>query len=140
MSFQSQQAVAIAGVYSSQHAIVTYLCGINPKQSRACLWVLWKSQVNFWSGPSAEMCWGFSFSMLEDLPGIFLEDFSGHLIFPHKKPAAKSAKKSGGPKIEIRENSVLPRTDPNKLQSQTIARFLCTLVNKFLDRVLAGMA
>ena len=47
-------------------------------------------------------------------PGIFLEDFSG--TFSHKmrrkNPARKSAKKSGGPKIKIREKSVLPKTDP----------------------------
>ena len=32
-----------------------------------------------------------------------------------KNPATKSAKKSGGPKIKIREKSVLPKTDPNIL-------------------------
>ena len=48
-------------------------------------------------------------------PGIFLEDFSGHL-FPQKmkkkNPARKSAKKSGGSKIKIREKSVLPKAGP----------------------------
>ena len=50
-------------------------------------------------------------------PGIFLEDFSGH-FFPtkmRKNPARKSAKKSGGPKIKIREKSVLPKADPNNV-------------------------
>ena len=32
-----------------------------------------------------------------------------------KNPAAKSAKKSGGPKIKTREKSVLRKTDPNNL-------------------------
>ena len=49
-------------------------------------------------------------------PGIFLEDFSGH-FFPtkmrRKNPARKSAKKSGGSKIKIREKSVLPKAGPN---------------------------
>ena len=49
------------------------------------------------------------------LPGIFLEDFSGH-FFPtkmrRKNPARKSAKKSGGSKIKIREKSVLPKAGP----------------------------
>ena len=48
-------------------------------------------------------------------PGIFLEDFSGH-FFPQKmrrkNPARKSAKKFGGPKIKIREKSVLPKAGP----------------------------
>ena len=51
------------------------------------------------------------------LPGIFLEDFSGH-FFPTKmrrkqSGEKKSAKKSGDPKIKIRGKSVLPKTDPN---------------------------
>ena len=50
-------------------------------------------------------------------PGIFLEDFSG-LFFPtkmrRKNPARKSAKKSGGSKIKIREKSVLPKAGPKK--------------------------
>ena len=48
-------------------------------------------------------------------PGIFLEDFSGY-FFPtkmrRKNPARKSAKKSGGPKIKIREKFVLPKAGP----------------------------
>ena len=56
------------------------------------------------------------------LPGIFLEDFSGH-FFPlkmrRKNPARKSAKKSGGSKIKIREKSVLPKAGPkNQLLCQ----------------------
>ena len=53
-----------------------------------------------------------------------LEDFAGDFpggffwtLFPtkmrRKNPATESAKKSGGPKIKIREKSVLPKTDPN---------------------------
>ena len=56
-------------------------------------------------------------------PGIFLEDFSGH-FFPtnmRKNPATKSAKKSGGPKIKIREKSVLPKTDPNNYREERSA-------------------
>ena len=70
-------------------------------------------------GPApAEMCQGFLlYKLWRILPGIFLEDFSGH-FFPHKKrekhSATKSANKSGGSKIRIRENSALPKTDPNK--------------------------
>ena len=48
--------------------------------------------------------------------GIFLEDFFWAL-FPtkmrRKNPARKSAKKSGGSKIKIREKSVLPKAGPN---------------------------
>ena len=47
------------------------------------------------------------------LPGIFLEDFSGHFS-RRKNPARKSAKKSGGSKIKIREKSVLPKAGPKK--------------------------
>ena len=43
-------------------------------------------------------------------------DFSGHFSptkMRRKNPATKSAKKSGGSKIKIREKSVLPKSDPN---------------------------
>ena len=90
---------------------------------------LWRSSVfcetscalqNFqkhWPGPSADMCREFLLCKFwRILPGIFLEDFFGD-FFPtkmrRKNPATKSAKKSGGPKIKIREKSVLPKTDPN---------------------------
>ena len=70
-----------------------------------------------WPGPSAEMCQGFLLhTFWRILPGIFLEDFSGKFLptkMRRENPATKSAKKSGGPKIEIREKSVLPKTDPN---------------------------
>ena len=50
------------------------------------------------------------------LPGIFLAKFFWAL-FPtkmrRKNPATKSAKKSGGLKIKIREKSVLQKSDPN---------------------------
>ena len=53
----------------------------------------------------------FVLSILEDFPGDFLGGFFWPL-FPtkmrRKNPARKSAKKSGGSKIEIREKSVLP--------------------------------
>ena len=49
-------------------------------------------------------------------PGIFLEVFFWAL-FPtkmrRKNPVRKSAKKSGGSKIKIREKSVLPKAGPN---------------------------
>ena len=58
-------------------------------------------------------CRGFSWR-------IFSEQF-----FPpkmrRKHPATKSAKKSGGLKIEIRAKSVLPKSDPNKLKSQRLS-------------------
>ena len=70
----------------------------------------------FWPGPSAEMCRGFLLDKFwRILPGIFLEDFSGHFFsakMRRNNPARKSAKKSGGPKGKIREKSVLPKTDP----------------------------
>ena len=77
-------------------------------------------QIFIWPGPSAEICRGillYIFSRI--LPGIFLGDFSGH--FPtkmwRKNPATRSAKKSGGPKIKIREKSVLPKSDPKFLRN-----------------------
>ena len=62
----------------------------------------------FWPGPSAEMYRGFLLhNFWRILPGIFLEDFSGH-FFPQKNrrrnPATRSAKKSGGPKIKPAKN------------------------------------
>ena len=57
--------------------------------------------------------------------GIFLEDFSGHFSptkMRRKNPARKSAKKSGGPKIKIREKSVLPKPDPNDSKSRVRLR------------------
>ena len=39
-----------------------------------------------------------------------------------KNPVTKSAKKSGGPKIKIREKSVLPKPDPNKDQKKSTFR------------------
>ena len=50
-------------------------------------------------------------------PGIFLDAFSGHFFPPkmrRKNPARKSAKKSGGSKIKIREKSVLPKAGPKR--------------------------
>ena len=57
-----------------------------------------------------------------------LEDFAGDFpggffwaLFPtemrRKNPATKSAKKSGGPKIKIREKSALPNPGPKKSQN-----------------------
>ena len=59
-------------------------------------------------------------NVLEDFPGDFPGGFFWAL-FPtkmrRKNPARKSAKKSGGSKIKIREKSVLPNSDPdNRLQ------------------------
>ena len=55
--------------------------------------------------------------------GGFSRGFSWRIflaLFPtkmrRKNPARKSAKKSGGPKIKIREKSVLPKPDPKKSQ------------------------
>ena len=55
-------------------------------------------------GLSAEMCRGFLlYRFWRILPGIFLEDFSGHLSPQkvRKNPATKPRERSGGPKIEI---------------------------------------
>ena len=42
-------------------------------------------EATFWPGPSAEMCRGFLlYNFWRILPGIFLEDFSGH-FFPQKR-------------------------------------------------------
>ena len=41
-----------------------------------------------------------------------------------KNPATKSAKKSGGSTIKIREKSVLPKTDPRILQEKIILHWL----------------
>ena len=75
-------------------------------------------ETRSWPGPSAENLMRRGFLLYKFwgiLPGIFLEDFSGH-FFPQneKNPATKSVKKSGGPKIKICEKSVLPKTDPNR--------------------------
>ena len=62
-------------------------------------------------------------NVLEDFCCINLEDFPGDFpggffwaLFPtkmrRKNPARKSAKKSGGSKIKIREKSVLPKAGP----------------------------
>ena len=59
------------------------------------------------------------------LPGIFLEDFSGHFSptkMRRKIWRAKSAKKSGGSKIKIRERSVLPNTDNGIFQCTVPSR------------------
>ena len=57
----------------------------------------------------------FVVQILEDFAGDFIGGFFWAL-FPtkmrRKNPATKSAKISGGPKIKIREKSVLPRSDP----------------------------
>ena len=64
-----------------------------------------------WPGPSAEMCrWrllpgGFSWR-------IFWGTFSKEKTW-RKNRARKSAEKSGGPNLKVREKSVLPKTSPN---------------------------
>ena len=69
--------------------------------------------------------------MLEDFCCINFEDFAGDFpggffwaLFPTKmrrtNPARKSAKKSGGSKIKIREKSVLPKAGPKESQSLAI--------------------
>ena len=46
-----------------------------------------------WPGPSAEMCRGFLLHIFwRILPGVFLEDFSGH-VFPHKNEEKKAGDK-----------------------------------------------
>ena len=92
-----------------------------PKTHRVC--------ENFWPGPSAEMCQGVSsFKIWRIFPGIFLEDLSGH-FFPtkmrRKNPATKSAKKSGGPTIKIRDKTVLPKSDPKNFFEKFARTFLC---------------
>ena len=64
------------------------------------------------------MCRGFLlYKFWRILPGFSWRIFLG--TFPtkmrRKNPARKSVEKSGGPKIKIREKSVLPKTDPNIL-------------------------
>ena len=57
----------------------------------------------------------FVVQFLEDFAGDFPGGFFWH--FSHKNeeknPATKSAKKSGGSKIKIREKSILPKIGPN---------------------------
>ena len=76
-----------------------------------------KTCYTFCPGQSAEMCWRiFVVLILEDFPGDFPGGFFWAL-FPtkmrRKNPARKSAKKSGGSKLKIREKSVLPKAGPN---------------------------
>ena len=60
------------------------------------------------------------------MPGIFLQDFSGH--FSHKNEERKSCdsksvqKRSGGSKRKIREKSVLPRTGPGVFELRVSTR------------------
>ena len=67
-----------------------------------------------WPGPSAEMCRGFLLDtkILEIQWRIFAGDFPGgffRTLFPTKMRGKNPATKSGGPKIKIREKSVLPK-------------------------------
>ena len=71
--------------------------------------------------PSAEMCRGFLCCINF---GGFCRGFSWRIFLGtfsptrmrRKNPARKSAKKSGGPKIKIREKSVLQKTDPKRFK------------------------
>ena len=64
------------------------------------------------------MCWRiFVVLILEDFPGDFPGGFFWALSptkMRRKNPTRKSAKKSGGSKIKIREKSVLPKAGPRK--------------------------
>ena len=76
------------------------------------------SRFQSWPSPSAEMCRGFLlYKFRRILPGIFLEDFSGH-FFPTKRGEKirrqNPRTKSGSPEIKIREKSVLPKADPSQ--------------------------
>ena len=89
----------------------------------------------FWRGKSwgknseKVLSWPICRSVSEDFCcvnfGGFCRGFSWRIFlgtfFPQKwgekNPARKSAKKSGGPKIKIREKSVLPKTDPKKCEN-----------------------
>ena len=77
--------------------------------------------------------------LCRNVSGIFvvkiLEDFAGDLpggffwaLFPtkmrRKNPATKSAKKSGSSKIEIREKSVLPKSDPKNCTQRALRDIL----------------
>ena len=66
--------------------------------------------------------WIFVVNFLEDLPGIFLRIFLG--TFSQIRKDDKSGdkireriirEKSGGPKLNFREKSVLPKTDPKNV-------------------------
>ena len=88
-----------------------------------CFGRLWVT--SFWPGPSAEMCQGFLLCNFWSIcRGFSWRIFLG--TFPHKNedknPATKSAKKSGGSKIKIREKSVLPKP------TLTVCHFLMFLV------------
>ena len=74
------------------------------------LWRKISAVTNLWPGRSAEMCRGFLlYKFWRILPGIFLEDFSGH--FSHKNEEKKSGNK-------IREKDRRPKNrNPRKIRS-----------------------
>ena len=77
-----------------------------------------ESPLNLLGPAPLQKCVGdFCCINLEDFAGVFPGGFFWPL-FPtkmrRKNPATKSAKISGGPKIKIREKSVLPKSEPNK--------------------------
>ena len=73
------------------------------------------------------MCRGFLLHKFwRILPGIFLEDFSGHFSqqrWGEKIRRQNPRKNPGGSKIKIREKSVLPKIGPNK-SKETLGNFL----------------
>ena len=119
-----------------------WVCPSSPNSPRACWWSMCgqltgperrfvmtfrfprNCRFNSWPGPSAEMCRGLLLCKIwRILPGIFLEKFSDHLLptkMRRKNPARKSAKKSGCSKIKIREESVLPKSDPNNREERSV--------------------
>ena len=86
-----------------------------------------QTNMQAWEPPREKLPWPICRNVLEDFCCCIyiLEDFPGDFpggffwaLFPtkmrRKNPARKSAKKSGGPKIKIREKSVLPKAGPKR--------------------------
>ena len=94
----------------------------NPQQQNPwCLWEREREQYIFsrshnykrnfpkcWAGPSAELCRGFLLYKFCILPGIFLEDFSGH-FFPQKWGEKIRRPKNKNPR-KIRSAKNRPKT------------------------------
>ena len=87
------------------------------ERTRRSLHLLLEILQSFYVWPESRSSRVGTASFCRNFPGGFFR-----ALFPHKneenESGKKSTKKSGGPKIKISENSVLPKTDPKK----TIAR------------------
>ena len=108
------------------YAFFTPLCLSTSWASRQMMKRFCWSDLRRWSRRCVKMLpWAICRNVLEDFCcinfGGFSRGFSWRIflaLFPtkmrRKNPARKSAKKSGGSKIKIREKSVLPKADPKK--------------------------